>query len=145
MGIKSKASKPLHNKIKHTKDNLVLLHQNIRGLAGKMDEFNCVIACKHINPHLICLSEHHMSDLKLLYSHFPKYIMGSSCAHMTHQGGGVCIYITSDIKFTVIKLTQFCDEKNIEICALKLTVVLCIGCLVVNFEYFINKPEKCKI
>jgi hypothetical protein len=107
-----------------------------------MDEFHRVITCKHINSHLICLSEHHMPDLKLSYSHFPNYVMGSSYAHMIHQGGGVCIYIRSDIKLAAINLTQFCDEKNIEICALRLTIaksnflVLCIyksPCG--NFEY----------
>jgi hypothetical protein len=63
MGIKSEASKPLHNKFKHSNDNLVIFHQNIRGLAGKMDEFNCITTCKHINSHLIFLSEHHTSAL----------------------------------------------------------------------------------
>jgi hypothetical protein len=35
VGVKSKASKPLHNAIKHTEDNLALFHKNIRCLAGK--------------------------------------------------------------------------------------------------------------
>jgi hypothetical protein len=58
--------------------------------------------------------------------------MGSSYACTNHQGGGVCIYIRADIKFIAINLTQFCDENNIEIWALKLTIaranllVLCI-------------------
>jgi hypothetical protein len=46
-----------------------------------------------------------MSDLEISYSHYPSYVMGSSYARMTHRGGGVCIHIRSDIKFTVINLT----------------------------------------
>jgi exonuclease III len=67
----------------------------------------------------------------------------------TAGGGGVCIYIKPAIKFISIDLAQFCDEKDIEICALKIKIakqnilVLCIyrspsG----NFDYFINKLEK---
>jgi hypothetical protein len=98
MGIKLKSNKPLINMTKHSKDSLVLIHQNIRGLAGKIGELNCSMVSKNINPHLICLSEHHMSDLKLSCSNFQNYILGTMYSHMTHQGG-VCIYIRSDIKF----------------------------------------------
>jgi hypothetical protein len=60
----------------------------------------------------------------------------------------VYIYIRSDIKFTAVNLAQFCDEKNTDICTLKISIsktnilVLCIyrsPCG--NFEYFVNKLE----
>jgi hypothetical protein len=65
------------------------------------------------------------------------------------RGGGVCIYIRTDMNFTAINLSQFCDEKNVEICSLKIfiaktnIIVLCIyrsPCG--NFEYFINKLDE---
>jgi hypothetical protein len=65
MEIKSKASKILLNKDKHTNGNLVFFHQNIRGLSGKIDKLNCSITSKSINPHLICLSEHYMTDFRI--------------------------------------------------------------------------------
>jgi hypothetical protein len=132
MGKKLKSYKPLINMTKHTKESLVLIHQNIRGLAGKTDELNCSIVSKNMNPHLIRISEHHMSDLKLSYSNLQNYVLGTMYSRTTHQGGGVCIYIRSDIKFIAINLEQFCDEKNLEICALKITtaktniLVICI-------------------
>jgi hypothetical protein len=38
MGIKSKPNKSFFNKINHTKDSLTFIHQNIRGLGGKINE-----------------------------------------------------------------------------------------------------------
>jgi hypothetical protein len=93
MEMKSKPSKIPLNTDEHTNDNLVLFHQNIRGLSGKIDELNCSIISKSINPHLICLSEHYMTDVKISYSHFPNYVLGTSYACKTNQGGGVCIYM----------------------------------------------------
>jgi hypothetical protein len=134
---------------KHTKDYVVLIHQNIRCLAGKTDELNCSTVSKNINPRLTCLSEHHMSDLKLSYSNIQNYVLGTMYSHTTHKGGGVCIYIRSYVKFIAINLEEYCDEKNIEIFALKIMVaktnilVLCIyksPCG--NFEYFISRLVK---
>jgi hypothetical protein len=70
-----------------------------------------------------------MTDVKLSCN-LLNYILGTSYAHTTHQGGGVCI--KPAIKFISIDLAQFCDEKNIEICVLKIKIakhnilVLCI-------------------
>jgi hypothetical protein len=60
------------------------------------------------------------------------------------------VYILrSDLKFTTINLTQYCDEMNIEICAIKITtgktniIVLCIyrsPCG--NFQYFVNMLDR---
>jgi exonuclease III len=147
MGIK--ANKSFFNVIKHHKDSLILIHQNIRGLGSKNDELLCSIVSNNINPHLICLSEHHLSDQKLPFINMQNYVLGTSYARSIHHGGGVCIYIRSDLKFTAINLTQYCDEMNIEICAIKIMagktniIVICIyrsPCG--NFEYFVNKLDK---
>jgi hypothetical protein len=42
-----------------------------------------------------------------------------SYAHSIHQGGGVC-YIRADLEYTPVHLTQFCEEKNSKICAIKI-------------------------
>jgi hypothetical protein len=92
----------------------------------------CSIVSNNINPHLICLSEHHLSNQKLSHINFQNYVLGTKYAHMIHQGGSVCIFVRSDLKFTAINLVQFCDEKNIEICTLKIStgktniLILCI-------------------
>jgi hypothetical protein len=105
MEMKSKPSKIPLNKNEHINDNLVLFHRNIRCISGKIYELNCSIIIKSINPHLICLSEHYITDFKISYSPFLNYVLGTSYAHKTRQGGGVCIYIRSDIDFTPLNLT----------------------------------------
>ena len=149
MGIGSGANKIKTKPFKQTKESLVIMHQNIRGLANKTDELLCSLLNRNIRPQIICLSEHYMTGNKLSSIKLPNYVLGTSFARSRYLGGGVCIYIKSDIKFTSIDLTQYCDEKNIEICSLKINIdksnilVLCVyrspsG----NFDYFIKKMEK---
>jgi hypothetical protein len=57
---------------------------------------------RNISPHLICLSEHYMTDLKLSYCNLPNYVLGTSYARTTNQGGGVC---TVELGYNVIKGT----------------------------------------
>jgi hypothetical protein len=90
-----------------------------------------------------------MSDHKLLYNNFQNYVLGTKYARTTYQGGGVCIYIRADMNFTAINLAQYCDEKNIEICSLKISLAktnLFVFCIYRspcgNFECFINKLDK---
>jgi hypothetical protein len=75
--------------------------------------------------------------------------MGTKYVRTNYQGGGVCIFIRSDMYFTPINLSQFCEEKNIEICSLKISLVksnILIICIYRspsgNFEHFINKLDK---
>jgi hypothetical protein len=48
------------------------------------------------------------------------YALAMSYARSIHQGGGVCIYIRADLEYTPVHLMQFCEEKNFEICAIKI-------------------------
>jgi exonuclease III len=129
----------------HVNDTRIVIHQNIRGLGSKSDELLCSIVSTNINPHLICLSEHHLSSQNLSFTNIENYVLGSSYARTSHHGGGVCIYGRSDLNFTAINVTQFCAEMNIEICAIKITtrntniIVLCIYRLPSgNFDHFVN-------
>jgi hypothetical protein len=78
-----------------------------------------------------------MTNSKLTHCNLQNFILGTSYAPTNYQGGGVCIYIKPDIKFTAIDLTQYCDDKNLEICSLKIKVakqniiVICICHLMV--------------
>ena len=40
-------------------ESLLLIHQNIRGLSNKINEFTSMLTLEHINPQVICFSEHH--------------------------------------------------------------------------------------
>jgi hypothetical protein len=142
MGIKP--NKVFTKETMHANDSLTVIHQNIRGLSSKTDGLIFSIVSNNINPHLICVSEHHLTSENFLFINLEKYVLGSSYAHLIHHAGGVCIYI-SDLNITIINLSEFCDEINIEICAVKITtrktniIVLCIyrspsG----NFGHFVN-------
>jgi exonuclease III len=149
MGIK--LNKASTKDTMHVNDTLIVTHQNIRGLGSKSDELLCSIVSTNINPHLICLSEHHLTSQNLSFINIQNYVLESRYTptslrslHICLQGG-VCIYVRSDLNFTTINVTQFCDEMNIEICAIKITtrktniIVLCIyrspsG----NFDHFVN-------
>jgi regulator of RNase E activity RraB len=43
-----------------------ILHQNIRGLRNNSDELINALVLDNINPHILCLSEHHMEEQDLL-------------------------------------------------------------------------------
>jgi hypothetical protein len=63
MGVKVNKLSPKY--LKHSNDSLNLIHQNSRSLVSKSDELLCLIASNNINPYLICLSEHYLSDQNL--------------------------------------------------------------------------------
>ena len=45
--------------------SLIICHQNIRDLVSKKDKLNMIMLHMSINPHLICLSEHHLKTLEI--------------------------------------------------------------------------------
>jgi exonuclease III len=146
MGIKP--NKAFTKDTMHVNDTLIVIHQNIRGLGSKSDELLCSRVSTNINPHLICLSEHHLSSQNLSFLNIENYVLGSSYARTSRHSGGVCIYVRTDLNFTTINVTQFCDEMNIEICAIKITarnaniIILCLyrspsG----NFDHFVNTSD----
>ena len=53
-------SYPLSNHLTdtHKSTNFTMLHQNIRGLMYKIDEFLTSLSC--INPQVLCVTEHHL-------------------------------------------------------------------------------------
>jgi len=46
-------------------ESLILIHQNIRGLPSKINEFTSMLTLVHTNPQVICFSEHHMTKSNL--------------------------------------------------------------------------------
>lgn len=46
-------------------ESLTLVHQNIRGLTNKINEFISMLTLERINPQVICFSEHHMTESNL--------------------------------------------------------------------------------
>jgi exonuclease III len=114
------------------KFNVVLYHQNIRGLANKIDEINIIMQSDYIGPQLICFTEHHLKNFEIDKLTLDGYILASSFCRKTFKGGGVCILTSKGLKYKAINVFSFCQEKTFEISAVKLysrssiVIVLCI-------------------
>jgi exonuclease III len=112
--------------------NVTLYHQNIRGLANKIDEINIIMQRDCIGPQLICFTEHHLKDFEIDKLSLDGYILASSFCRKTFKGGGVCILTSKSLKYKTINLFSFCQEKTLELSAVKLysgssiVIVLCI-------------------
>jgi exonuclease III len=142
----------LHNAKKG--DNLTILHQNIRGLSGKINEF--IIHISEIKPHLICFSEHHIKDMELNSPHIPSYKLGATYYRNILKWGGVCIYINESIEYSNINLNQYCMEQDLEVTALKFKfnkrnfIILCgyrapsgdFQYLIENLDYILSFLQK---
>ena len=96
-------------------ENIKIFHQNIRGLRHKGDEL--LIALSNINPLVLCLSEHHLSNEEIKHMHKNQYSLGAHFSRSKYTHGGVAIY---DILFHDLDLTLYTKEKDFEACALKL-------------------------
>jgi len=98
----------------HTYDNknddgnhsLIIYHQNIHGLNGKIDEF--VLSIVSEMPHLICLSAHHLKYNEIEVSHIPNYKLCAKYCRTSLKCGGVCIYIHKNMKYSNINLLKYC-------------------------------------
>ena len=71
--------------------SLIIYHQNIRGLVSKKDELNIIMQDKSINPHLICLSEHHLKTLEITKFTLNSYKVAASFCREGVPKGGLCI------------------------------------------------------
>jgi exonuclease III len=113
-------------------NNITIYHQNIRSLTNKSDELSINLQLNHNGPHLICLIEHHLKESEIAKFSLDGYKLASSFCRRESLEGGVCILITNNITFQSINLKQFCHEKILEICAVKLhlkTIKLIIFCI----------------
>jgi hypothetical protein len=55
-----------HGKIVDSLKSLSIFHHNIRGLRNKSNEFINSFVLDSINPHILCLTEHHVEEQNLL-------------------------------------------------------------------------------
>ena len=98
--------------------------------------------------HLICLTEHHLSDHEIDVISIPKYTLGAKYCKKKLQNGGVCIYIQDTLKFINFNLQKHCKEQDIEIVAVQLDLIKKKVIIFSihrtpsgNFDYFINRLD----
>lgn len=112
--------------------SLILVHQNIGGLASKFTEFSSLLCMENINPQFLCFSEHHMSNSNLCFINIKNYNLGASFCHRIYQKGGVCIYVGKDVSYKSLNVTRYCEEKILETCAIQMDsminqiIIMCV-------------------
>ena len=131
---------------KSSNSNFIMFHQNIRGLTHKIDEFLLSLSC--INPQVLCVTEHHLRPDEINNIHMRQYTLGIYFCRRIYKHGGVSIFVSKNIRFQEIDLTQYVKEKDFEVCALNLQVAsihLLIICLyrspTGDYTYFLNQLE----
>ena len=83
------------------RNNFIILHQNIRGITKKVDEF--LISLPPNAPQVICLTEHHMQTEEIGNINFGQYSLGTAfCRQTFKQGEYVFLFL---IKTALMLLT----------------------------------------
>jgi len=126
--------------------NLKIFAQNIRGLGNKTDEL--VINWVQDPPHILCLSEHHLSTEVIQGIIVDNYNLGAYYCRKLTKYGGVCIFLHKSYQFINVDLNSHCREQDIEIYALRLVHSLLNFCVLSlyrsptgNFDTFMEKLE----
>ena len=73
-------------------------------------------------PHIMCLTEHHLKDYEIDNLPIDHFKLGSKFCRHKFKNGGVCIFIHEDLEFSTISLDKYCQEKDIEVCAVQLNI-----------------------
>ena len=75
--------------------SLKIFQQNIRGLGNKTNELYCHL--QHDLPHILCLSEHHLSKPELQLIYLADYSLGASYCRKHFLKGSASIFVQGNI------------------------------------------------
>jgi len=130
-------------KIKNIKKNF---HQIIRGLGNKFNEPNCHL--HHDLPHVLRLSEHHLSESKPQLIHLTNYTLVANYCRKTFLKGGVSIFVYRNLKYSTINTDEYNIDKDIEACAIQLDSAFDKLCILTiyrsprgDFTNFLNRLD----
>jgi hypothetical protein len=101
-------------------NSINIFHQNIRRLRSKSVKLIHAFEIDNINPHILCLTKHHMVEQGLLHLTINGYLLGSSFCQKGLQREGVCIFVRIDQHFSKIHISHQCKGQDFEICAIQL-------------------------
>jgi len=113
-------------------NTILIYHQNICSVINKIDELYMHMQIDGIAPHLICLMEHHLKQTEINNLSLKGYKLASEFCRKKIRGGGACILINKALFYSTIDLNQYCHEKMLEMCTIKLhlksfkLIVLCV-------------------
>jgi hypothetical protein len=75
-----------------------------------------------------------MNTLEFPYINAEGYTIGAQFCRTLYKKGGVIIYIRNHLKFTNIDLSEYCKEKDFEVCALKLDIQSLNICIITIYR-----------
>jgi exonuclease III len=101
----------------HNNTPLLIYHQNIRGLQNKTDELSILWSINF--PHILCFTEHHLRSEGINCTYINSYNLGAKYCRVNCKYGGVSIFVHETLPFSPIDLNEFCNDQDIEICAVK--------------------------
>jgi hypothetical protein len=76
-------------------------------------------------PHVLGFTEHHLNSYQLDDILFQNYKLGANFCREMYKNGGVCVYIHESFQFCNINVYNFCKEKYLEVCVIKLYLPCC--------------------
>jgi hypothetical protein len=82
-----------------------MFHQNIIGLGNKANEQ--LSHLQHDPPHILCLSEHHLSESELQLIHLTHYSLRANYCRKTFLKGGVSIFVYRNLKYNTINIYEY--------------------------------------
>jgi hypothetical protein len=109
-----------HGKNAYSLNSLNIFHENIRGLRNKSDKLMNSSVVDSINPHILCLSKHHMEEKDLMNLTVTGYSLSSSYCCQNLQRGRVCIFVREHESFNKTDTSLNCEEQTFEVCAIEL-------------------------
>ena len=99
-------------------------------------------------PHVIGLTEHHLNILEKSHVNIEGYTTGAQFCRVSYEKGGVIIYAHNSLKFMNTDLSEYCKEKDIEICVVKLIINSLNMCITTiyraptgNFNFFLQNLD----
>jgi hypothetical protein len=101
-------------------NTIILYHQNIRSITNKIDELSIIMQKNCIGPHFVCLTEHHLNETEITKLSLEGFKLASEFCRKKSLEEGLCILINKNLFYHSMDLNHFCQEKTLEICAVKL-------------------------
>jgi hypothetical protein len=84
-----------------------------------------------------------MNYLELQQTSLESYILGDDYCRSLYEKGGVCILVQKKLKFARIDLTEFCNDKEPEVCAVKVYLnlrricIIAVYCSIRELRFFL--------
>jgi predicted outer membrane repeat protein len=131
----------------HSLQKIVVLHQNIRSLSGKVIELEALLQTDLKYIDVLCFTEHWQSEQKLNGANIVEFKLVSAFCRNSSEHGGSSIYVKECIETKEVTYFQgISEEKNFEMSITELPgykiLIVCVyrspdG----KFDIFLNKLE----